>query len=94
MEAYGERGAESLYEAGDLMNLSFKMLLACETAFVYFQTFSNRFQVVFLDSLALFANARSHVVFAVVFVCMTLFVVLVVFYYANQRRLPKINLCA
>jgi hypothetical protein len=29
------------------MNLSFKMLLACETAFVYFGTFANRFQVAF-----------------------------------------------
>jgi hypothetical protein len=40
------------------------MLLACETAFVYFGTFSNRFQVIFLDFLALFANAFSRAVFA------------------------------
>ena len=83
-----------MYEEGELLNLYVKMLLACETASVYFETFSNRFQVVFLDSLALFANARSRVGSAVVFVCMMFFVVLVVFYYANQRRLPKINLCA
>jgi hypothetical protein len=36
------------------MNLSFKMLLACETAFVYFGTFSNRFQIIFLKILAAF----------------------------------------
>jgi len=49
------------------MNLSFKMLLACETAFVYFGTFPNRFQIIFLKILAAFlwsfycANlARGH----------------------------------
>jgi hypothetical protein len=39
------------------MNLSFKMLLACETAFVYFGTFSNRFQIIFLIISANFLNA-------------------------------------
>ena len=83
-----------MYEADELLNLYVKMLLACETASVYFETFSNRFQVVFLDFHELSTNARSRVGSAVVFVCMMFFVVLVVFYCANQRRLPKINLCA
>jgi hypothetical protein len=52
-----------LYEGADLMNLSFKMLLACETAFVYFQTFSNRFQVIFLDAPKTFANPSIDVIY-------------------------------
>jgi hypothetical protein len=39
------------------MNLSFKMLLACETAFVFFGTFQNRFQVGFPDVRVNLSNA-------------------------------------
>jgi hypothetical protein len=54
MEAYGKTEAKSLYGAGDLMNLSFKMLLACETAFVYFGSSANRFQIIFRAIFAAF----------------------------------------
>ena len=83
-----------MYEAGELLNLYVKMLLACETASVYFGTFSNRFQVIFLDFLAIAASARGPVIFAVVFVCIMFFVALAGLYLAKQRRLPRINLCA
>jgi hypothetical protein len=44
------------------MNLSFKMLLACETAFVYFGTFANRFQVSFWQFLTTLKNDGSCVI--------------------------------